>query len=272
IYNRNSSPVLINATITKNSATNGGGFNDGSSSSPVLINVTIAGNHATSAGGGFYTNSFPAVSVLTNVVITGNTAGTLGGGIYLHSSPALTNVVITGNTTTTSRGGGIYISTNSSPVLTNVTIAGNYANSDGGGIANMSATTSTPEIRNSIIWGNIPDAIYSGAPVITDSIVEGIDSDPQFADLQQATSSAATTGGNFRLTATSPARDTGNNNLYPDEWSGTDGWSTLVGTSVGKITGEPEYNTYVKPYLATDITGVTARIKNGTIDIGAYEF
>jgi hypothetical protein len=110
----------------------------------------------------------------------------------------------------------------SSPMLTNVTFSGNSAGG-GGGMYNYAS--SHPTLVNSIVWGNdAPDGpqIYNtsgSTPTITYSNIQGssvytgvgnINADPQFVAPITATA-APTTTGNYRLRATSPAIDAGNN-------------------------------------------------------------
>jgi hypothetical protein len=227
----------------------GGIFN--ASSSPILTNVTFSRDTAVEGGGILNVYSSP---ILTNVIISGNVAEYTGGGISNeYSSPILTNVIISGNITFDDgggQGGGLF-NYYSSPVLTNVTISGNSA-SYGGGIYNDSI--SSPHIRNSIIYGNYSivdknsNGIFnSGAshPIITYSLVQGSTDEsngnisgaknPQFvAQLQPGRN----VGGNYRLSPSSPVIDKGNNSY------------------LGGIT--------------TDLDG-KARIKNGIVDMGAYE-
>ena len=78
------------------------------SSSPTLVNVNISDNIADYAGGGMYNDgSSPA---LTNVIISGNSATRdNGGGLYnLYSNPTLTNVTIIANKAYYSRSNGLY--------------------------------------------------------------------------------------------------------------------------------------------------------------------
>jgi hypothetical protein len=224
--------------IAENFSRDGGGIANFSNSSPVLTNVIIAGNLAGNSGGGMRNeNSSP---VLTNVAITGNSAGMRGGGMY--------NLV-------------------GSPILTNVTIAGNsvlYSFSTfpdgGGGICNY-ASYSTPQIRNSIIWGN--NASYgpgiSGVyGSVDNSIVQGgwtgtgsnnstvADGTGIFVNLQPATIDAPTTAGDYRLQAGSPAINAGSNTYY-----GAGQTPDLSG-------------------ITTDLAGNPRKVD--TIDIGAYEY
>jgi hypothetical protein len=278
MHNDSSSPVLTSVVISNNSTTGtttgkgGGMFNAGAS--PVLINVTISNNVSTNdSGGGIYNNDSSS-PVLINATIAGNKA-IGGGGIYNNgSSPVLTNVLISGNEATSTSNGGGMVNWTASPVLTNVTIAGNKAtgSNGGGGIYNDN-NLSNPNIRNSIIWGNVAGTAPSGieglgTPVISYSIVEGSftsgswngsagtegvagsnkDTDPFFVSWEDPAVPlwVATTNGDYRLNSGSPAIDAGSDSYYA---SG----------------GTPDLN-----LIDTDLDN-TARIKGGTIDMGAYE-
>ena len=257
MLNYKSSPTLTNVTISGNRATpNGGGMYNATSSSPTLTNVTFSGNNATSGGGMYnFTSSSPT---LTNVTFSGNSATSSGGGMYNSSSaPTLINVTFSGNSA--SNGGGMYNLTNSSPTLTNVTISGNSATVDGGGMYNKSS--SNPKINNSIIWGNTLSASTTSnitntlsTPAISTTLVGGsggsdawvgtfgtngggnLDADPKFVNPILATN-APTTTGDYRLQATSPAINTGNN---------------AVITTTTDLDGNP-------------------RSIDGSVDMGAYE-
>jgi len=245
MYNTaSSSPVLTNVIISNNTASNGGGGMCNHSSSPVLTNVTIISNTAIYGGGMYNYSSSP---ILTNVTISSNTASYGGGMCNSSSSPVLTNVVISSNTA--SFGGGMY-NDFSSPVLTNVTISSNTASGEGGGMYNSSS--SSPQIRNSIVWGNDIFNISSSIPNYSYSIVQGtgngwstfgtdagnnLDADPLFTNA---------VGGDYTLQPGSPAINAGNNSLY----------------EAGKT---PDLSG-----ITTDLAG-NARI-NGTIDMGAYEY
>ena len=177
---------------------------------------------------------------LTNVTISGNTSSgntinSKGGGIYsYYDNPTLTNVTISGNRA--ANGGGIFTES-SELVLTNVTISGNVASIQAGGI--YSYLEGSLELRNNIIWGNDagsnPKNIYNNGTIdvtVSHSLIEGsggsgtgweavfgsdeggnMDGDPLFRDWQLA-GNGATTAGNYKLSAGSPAIDTGSNQYY----------------------------------------------------------
>jgi hypothetical protein len=174
----NSSPSLVNVTITGNSADVGGGvcfYNSSASldnvsiadnssvdwgggincveSSLSLVNVTITGNSAGDWGGGIH--SMVSSSSLVNVTIIDNSAAGVGGGFYFwDSSPSLENVIISGNSA--SSGGGIAC-IDSNPILFDVTISNNEADSLGGGIG---CAESNLSLDNVTITGNSAD--YDG--------------------------------------------------------------------------------------------------------------
>ncbi|MDR0623981.1 MAG: bacterial Ig-like domain-containing protein [Treponema sp.] len=307
MYNTSSSPVLTNVTISENSAESGGGMYNNNNSSPVLTNVTISGNSASgSSGGGMYNNEYSS-PVLTNVTISGNSAGGHGGGMHNYSSsPVLTNVTISGNSASgngggmnnvssspvltnvtisgnsASGGGGMYNNT-SLPVLTNVTISGNSVSGGGGGMNNQNS--SSPQIRNSLIWGNTAAGIYNGGnstPAISYSIVQGsggsggtwadatgtdgennLDTDPLFADWIDPSTGGwtATDGGDYHLTTGSPAIDAGSDSLYPANADDL----VFAASSLSA-----EAKAAINAALAKDCGGDT-RIQGTAIDIGAYE-
>ncbi len=210
MYNDNSSPVLTNVTFSGNSGhgmfngynsnpaltevtfsnNSGSGMYNWSNSSPILTNVTFSGNSALLGGGMFNYESSPT---LTNVTFSGNSAffisdlgGGTGGGMYnwSNSSPTLTNVTFSGNSALYGGGMSNYYS---SPVLTNVTFSGNSAfiisdlgtdyGGKGGGMYN--GYNSSPQIRDSILWGDSVSVagveIYNdtSSPSLADSVVAG---------------------------------------------------------------------------------------------------
>ncbi|UCF04138.1 MAG: hypothetical protein JSV33_09295 [bacterium] len=220
ILSRNGSPTISNVIISGNSAQQGGGMRV-VQGGPYLFNVYFIGNSATGEGGGLYVSDM--TGTITNALFSGNSA---------------------------EYGGGMGIGT-STVTVANVTFSDNSATSGGGLYSHL---WSTLTLVNAIFWGNTAtvsgDEIhrYDSTPVISYSLIEGcggsgggwegslgtdggnnIDADPQFVDAP---------GGDYHLTAGSPAIDAGNN-------------------------GVPDLPT-------TDIEG-NPRIDNGTIDMGAYE-
>ncbi|MDR2836047.1 MAG: hypothetical protein LBV69_07645 [Bacteroidales bacterium] len=245
--NNNSYHVVI--SVWNNSATTLDGFTitGGNASSSASLSVNGESIYKNS-GAGITTNN--SSSIFSNITIHNNYASNSGGGISnsTNSNITLINSIISGNYA--SSGGGIF-NNSSSPEIINVTITGNLATiTNGGGMQNVS--TSNPNIYNSIIWGNfLPNInnISGSVPNYFNSLIRGIDltsylgldgtninNEPQFYENILSTD-APCSQGNFKLKITSPCINIGENN----------------------------YNS-----TAYDITN-SPRIKNGTIDLGAYE-
>jgi len=216
--------VLDGFTITRGTATGSvmaemqgaGLYSD--NSSPVLANLTFSSNDAGYGGAIYLRNSTPFI---LNTIFSANRATVHGGAMYLYySNPTLTQVVFNGNFTVMSTGMGAALYTNaSSPTLTNTTF---YNNSSSSGVITTYANSS-PQVRNSILWGNSAAPFYqvSGTPAVTYSIVQNgiagsgnLDLDPCFADAA---------AGDLRLCATSPAIDAGNNSVIPVDSRDLDG-------------------------------------------------
>ncbi|HQK12695.1 MAG TPA: choice-of-anchor Q domain-containing protein [Anaerolineae bacterium] len=170
MYNRTSSPTLMNMTFSGNSADIGGGMLNRNSSNPALTNVTFSGNSANAGGGMFNYTSSPT---LTNVTFSGNSANA-GGGMYNYtSSPTLTNVTFSGNS---AEGGGGMYNFGSSPTLTDVTFSGNSATAYGGGMLNH--TSSSPTLTDVTFSGNSAHTgggmyNYTSSPTLTNVTFSG---------------------------------------------------------------------------------------------------
>jgi len=177
-FDENSSPTLIDITITNNTTDYyGGGIYCTNSSNPSLVNVTITGNTATGAGGIWCNNNsnptlenvsiennspngFSCTSsspILNNVTISGHEGG--GFSCSNNSNPAFDNVIISNN----SVWGGLFC-INSSPILNNVIISGNSGGEFGGGI--YFEGTGSLLLQNFIITGNSALGMGGGVAVL----------------------------------------------------------------------------------------------------------
>jgi predicted outer membrane repeat protein len=220
--------------------------------SPTVANVTFSRNMAEYGGGMISWGS--SNPTLVNVMFLENTALSDGGGMYNadDSGATLTNVVFWGNSAGQHGGGMFNANFLIEVTLTNVTFSRNVAAVRGGGIYN---DTFSPTLTNVILWGDSAttsgDEIYNAgtAPLISHSLIEGSGGsgggwDPALGtdggnNLDADPLFVDAVGGNVRLSYGSPAADAGDN---------------------------------AAPNLpATDLDG-EARIVDGTVDLGAYEF
>ena len=136
----NSSPTIVDVTISNNISQNyGGGISCTDYSNPSLFNVTVVGNSAMWGGG--IACRFGSNPILEGVTIRNNTAQAGAGMFCAESSPILNNVLITEND-----GGGFCCTDESSPILTNVII--NYNNNG------IICFDSSPILTNIVINGN----------------------------------------------------------------------------------------------------------------------
>ena len=153
-----------------------------------------------------------------------------------NSVPSLVNCVINANSAIL--GAGIYFDASSAfSNLTNTTIVRNTASTNGGAL--YSANTSA-KIINSILWENSPQEVYNDAtssPTITYSDVYGGYTGAGNIDASPAFVNIAAQ--NFHLTAASACIDAGSN---------------------------------AAPYLPLQDKDGNARINDGTVDMGAYEY
>lgn len=234
------SPISYN-TITNNSADNGGGSGIavGNNSTVAAISYNTITNNSTGYGGGGIYCSYSSISSISYDTISNNYTNADGGGIYCIRSTVsnISNITITNNSanTITGNGGGLYC-TGTSFTMTNVTIANNSANQGGALFCDVS---SSPTLRNCILWGNT--ATTTGAQLF----LNDEPSDPNFyyCDVQGGTA-AFGLNGNFYTGSYSNNLNIDPKFVSPSAGSGTGyngvtaDWS-LQGTSPCIDAGDP---------------------------------
>jgi len=208
-----SSPIITNCIITGNRAYHGGGIDCESNSSPTIINCTISGNTGY-VGGGIFCKSGSSPTI-TNCKISGNTGTAHSGAIGCDSggNPIISNCILSGNTA--GAGGGIY-SYLSSPIITNCTISGNTATNNGGGI--YCEPTSSASVKNTILWGDVPNEIYLAAGssiTVTYSDVDQDGYEGSNGNVRQDPLFVDPADGDFSLQLTSPCIDAGTSDGAP---------------------------------------------------------
>jgi hypothetical protein len=242
---------LSNCTLSGNSTVGGtaGGIRNYGIAS--VSDSTLSGNSA-AVGGGIENDGMLSLS---NCTLSGNSAA-VGGGILNAAMLNLTNCTLYENSAQLHGGGIANDDITATATLRNCTLSGNSATL-GGGVANDFSPFSTVIVANSILAKNVagslgPDLFGSirslgfnlvgnatgiiGFPAAGDRI--GVD--PLLGSLEDNGGPTWT----MALLPCSPAIDAGSNALAID----------------------PQGNT-----LTTDQRGF-ARIVNGTVDIGAFEF
>jgi len=230
---------------------NGGGMVTGSNSkinNCIIDGNSISGNFNSSGGGIGYNTPFllvtPVIPQINNSIIRNNTSDKYGGGLHCFAlSPRIKNTLISNNTA--ADGGAIYNVPNgqaAKPLLVNCTVYGNEATAANASvITNKDSCTTT--MHNSILYGNNGNITTAGTTTISYSIVQGntiyagtgnSNADPVFYNAGN---------GDFTLTTSSPAANTGNDTAY---------------SLVGIISAD------------TDLAG-NPRLYGSAIDMGAYE-
>lgn len=260
--NNNTYPTVVNGcTVIGGNATagNGGGiyvYGDNTGGGAYRIEKCfLLNNYAVQGGGAIYVSAdvkaTSTESRIVDCVVYNNLAGersgsvNLGGGIRIDGVGTVVNSSIFNN-----EGGGVLLSSNAKAV--NLTIARNTVMGIEGG-----------EVYNSVIWGNSKVQNPSAA------VFENCASDNVMITGAGCISiSSESNGANGPLfeapsVRTSFDRDFDwKRNAYPT-WS----WDILEGSA---LIDEGNDGAYYAGLPTTDLVGETR--KNGTIDIGAYEF
>ena len=243
----------------------GGGVHiDGTN--PMLINCTISGNTAVFGGGiSSHNNSSPSI---LNCKITGNSAFVFGGGLYCYSNNInLTNCLIAGNSSYQAEyiGGSAVLNLGGSLNLSNCTVMDNVAPN---GMAITSIIWQSPPVNyltvnNSIIYngGNEILTNHSETTSVNYSDIQGgwsgtgtgnINKDPLIVEAGIWTIEGEYIVGDFHLQSGSPCIDKGNDSLLPNDQ------------------GDLDQDGNTSEQLPVDLDQ-KARISGTQVDMGAYE-
>jgi hypothetical protein len=247
--------------ITSNIGNTGAGIyvSGTANSSPTIVDCTISSNSASFQGGGAYTNGFgsgiTAAVNFTRVVFYANTstATSHGGGIYNASgsngtnNSSFTNCVFANNSAGGNRGGGMLNYSNSattSITITNCTFYNNTSGGSSGGAIYSWNSGTTTTVKNCIFQNNTTAIDNSSSTInVSYSNVQG----------------GYTGTGNFNTTEIffNTSNLPGGDNIWGTNDDGLMIQYTSPSKNTGTSTGAP----------LTDIIGNTRSIT----DVGAYE-
>ncbi len=283
IYNFGATMISTNSVVSNNSAWFGGGISSLFNTKPSNVTITdsqIVNNDADNIGGGLYTAPRCSINIM-RTFIQGNTAGLHGGGIANRGSLLLIGSVISGNIADTD-GGGIYswgTYNPSVPVFTvnisNSTITGNTSGNakagSGGGIyfsgIQSGKTFAVMAISNSIVVNNRV-------------VLQNNTNDPNDTNIY----SKGMCNGSYSLTTFNGWSNDQGNYLYDSTFplfvsdynftTGIEGDYRLFFDSASQAINAG--NTIIAETTGLDLTSLDiagqARVNDGTIDLGAYEY
>lgn len=249
-------PTLVNCFFERNFAADGGGAIAAIGSDFTSENCLFEQNTSNEDGGAIYAsdNSSATISACT---FRANQASNGGAIAAEESSPTLENCDFTGNVAS-NVGGALFNNDGSDSSLLNCTFQGNAAGNEGGAIFNLS---SSPFIRNSIIWGNASD----GDLATQDSSVGGTpDTVPfYFHSLVEGNDGSGSGSGNLN------GKQASNAPRFLNEVNPLEA-PTLRGDS-RLLPGSPALDAGFNGLATTTDRMENTRIVNSTIDLGAFE-
>ena len=221
MFNAGVSPQVRNCIFTGNSATAGGGAIYNEDNSPGITDCVFQYN--TADFGGAIQNRGSAPEII-NSVFRANESLVSGGAVFnFEAFPLFINAVFSGNKS--SGVGGAVLNNTSDAVFTNCSFTGNQASVEGGGIAMWQGSVN---ITNSILWDNRSDdgneiSKVDGAVNVKYSIVKGgyagtdnLDEHPCFIQDGQWGPNGQWVEGDYKLSSSSPAVDSGTSFEAPD--------------------------------------------------------
>jgi len=211
ILANNSIVTLTDCEFVGNSSARHGGAIQGNGSTRMdVVRCEFVANVANNNGGAIDIGSGGAAYLFQACRFIANTSGALGGAVQVASATG-TNQVFINCLFRSNQGGtnGGALNVAGRVELTNCTVVNNAASGNGGALVTSGSAVGV--IRNSIIWGNVPNGLAGLNVTATYSCVQAtvtgvgnIFSDPLFVD---------DANGDHRLTEASPCIDAGDTNL-----------------------------------------------------------
>ncbi len=257
-----------------------------SGGSLTLNDLTISGGHSTGGAGGIV--NFGGTLSISGSTISGNAADVNGGGVGNAGTMTVLDSTFSGNTAGTSTpnsgsGGGITSGTGDL-VVTNSTFYGNSASGAGGAILVGAGSTGTVTLVNSTIYANT--TYYSGGAIYDQMVSLTLDN--TIIANNTVGGDCINQGGTITASHTLIQDTTNNCGLTNGTNGNIVGSDPLLGAlannggfaqTMALLTGSPAIDAGDNALavdassspLTTDEAG-NARIYNGTVDLGAYEF
>jgi predicted outer membrane repeat protein len=242
----NSYATITNCTFVENYAAGSGAGIYSYGGRPTITGCTFISNSASAVGGAIDIDTAAGSTLVTGCTFSGNSSGYGGGGIFSQrANLKVTNCMFIGNSSEQWSGGGAY----DVATLTNCTFFGNTAATRGGGTGNYNVTLT---ITNCIMWGNsdaggmdesaqVDNGSWLSAPLVNYCCIQGLTGGlGGTGNIGADPCFVAASGGDYHLTSDSECINAGDPNYVP----------------------EPN---------ETDLDG-NARVIDGRIDMGAYEF
>ena len=306
IYSTNSALRIDDCLISNNTVPGGCGVGGGISltcdncdltESPRIVNTRIESNSAKSSGGGIFIRGFGLQVQLSNCIVSDNTVTDCisellkpgGGGIAIEGKLGLassgwaaraavwTALNVTGCTFMRNAlhnapgppcsGGAISAASFDTFAVVNSTFAQNTSDTGGSAIG-FAVGLSSPSIRNSILYGNLPPQIYippgsSVLPQISYTDYEG--GVPPAWDTWCNIANDCGLDASGRPSVGSPCIDAGLSSALPDDPSDVDGDGDFNENWPLDLDGKARFIRNLGP-------GVCSPFEECPVDMGAYEY
>ncbi len=236
-YSGSSNLSLNNSYFIKNKANSGGVIYSCSNGAtvvnkPVFTNTAFVENQGVNVGG-----------VIYNIANNGETSSEAINCIFTKNSSSSGAAMYSRKAT-----GAVCLPTIKNSIIWNITIANNE-------VVNNPTALSTSTLTNCIISDGVLDETIS--PSLANVFINCIEKDPLFKNTNNLLGSDAiwrTVDDGLNVQTNSPAINAGSNTNLPN----------AISPKWAKVTNSQA--------ITTDITGVTNRIMEGIVDIGAFEF
>ena len=268
--------TLMGCAFTGNKAGIGGGvYFSNAGITATLTNCTFTGNIADSGGGAFFDRQ--TTNTLTNCTFTGNTVTGFGGGANIEGEVKIINCVFANNRGD-SGGGGIF-SSYGTTIINSTFYLNTVTGGNGGGIRVIFLDDNPFTLQNSILVGNTAPSADNGNQVYflnttrdeiniqNNLIAEGADPNPSDGTDQGV---GYNDPGSLLITVADIEEESDASVVFVSTDIINPNFLRLAAGSPALNAGNDDHVNNATPRIITDAAG-NARIKDGTVDLGAYE-